>query len=204
MAPDLIDDRDDSQDGSPESLLQFLSEHRESSRHEERNHPLAKRRNIAVLLGIAVAALAAIGVVIWGNFPHSGSASQAPAARTGRSRHRSHTHSASTSVGPGSTLQDAEAPPPKPIRVILTAARADSWVQIRKGSFTGRVLYDGVVLEGQSVRLVGRRFWARFGALGNFDLTIDGRPVHPAFNGTVDTVITASAIRQVPAQSRTG
>jgi len=33
--------------------------------------------------------------------------------------------------------------------------------------------------------------------LGNFDLTVDGRPVHPSFSGTVDTVITAATIRQV-------
>jgi hypothetical protein len=61
------------------------------------------------------------------------------------------------------------------------------------------VLFDGIVPAGQSVRVVGRHLWARFGSLGNFDVTINGRAVHPSLNGTVDTIITASAIEPAPA-----
>jgi Domain of unknown function (DUF4115) len=205
VAPDLIDDRDEPQDSSPESLLQFLSAHKQGSeRRGERNHPLGKRRSIAVLLVVVAAALLAVSFVIWGNFTHRGSASHIPTAGTVRSGHRSHSHSASAHVGLTDTHHDTEATPPKPIRMVLTAARNDSWVQIRKGSFAGPVLFDGIVSEGQSIHVVGGRFWARFGALGNFDLTINGRPVHPAFSGTVDTVITAAAIRRVPAQTQSG
>jgi hypothetical protein len=81
-------------------------------------------------------------------------------------------------------------PPPKsqPARstFAFTAARGDSWFQARSGSFGGRVLWEGKLLEGETVRLRSRRLWIRFGAASYIDLTIDGRPVRlPAF-GTYD------------------
>jgi hypothetical protein len=205
VAPDLIDDRDEAQGGSPESHLQFLSRHRESSqRRRERKHRLrGRRRTIAVLLGVAAAlGIAAVGVTIWGNFRFL---SHAPAAGTdsrqssvATSGHHSRTHS--TPSHPDSGGKPPVKAPPQSIHVRLTAARGASWVEIRAGSSTGRVLFDGVVPVGQSIRAVGRgRLWARFGSLGNFDVTVNGRAVHPAFNGTVDTVITAAAIRRAPA-----
>jgi len=69
---------------------------------------------------------------------------------------------------------------------VFTAARGDSWFQVRSGSFGGRVLYEGKLMRGETVRLRSRRLWIRFGAASHLDLTIDGRPVQlPAF-GTFD------------------
>jgi Domain of unknown function (DUF4115) len=154
-----------------------------------------------VLMGIVAVglALAAVGFVVWGNSTRPRSVSHGPPAGTAR-KSRSH-----PTPPPGAgTTQDEKASPPKAIHVILTAARSDSWVEIRRGSSTGRVLFAGVVSEGKSIRVVGRRFWARFGAIGNFDLTVNGRPVHPTFNGTVDALITAAAIRQAQTETRSG
>jgi hypothetical protein len=69
---------------------------------------------------------------------------------------------------------------------VFTAARGDSWFQARAGSFGGRVLYEGNLSEGETVRLRSRRLWIRFGGASDIDLRIDGRPVRlPAF-GTYD------------------
>lgn len=156
-----------------------------------------------VLLGVvAVAlALAAVGYEVWGKSTQPQSVSHGPPAGTSSRKSRSHLTPPPARTD---TTQDRNASPPKAIYVTLTAARSDSWVEVRKGSSTGRVLFAGVVSEGKSIHVVGRRLWARFGALGNFDLTIDGRRVHPTFNGTVDTFITATAIRQAPAPSQSG
>jgi len=196
-----MDDRGDAQNSGQDFLLQFLSEHRESSRRPgERDHRVGRHRTkiVVLLLGVVAAALVAVGVVLWRDSTHHRSVSQAPAVTTdpGKSRSATPTH---VERGGTSTSQDTKASPspPRSIHVTLTAARSDSWVQIRRNNSTGRVLYDGVVSEGRSIRFVGPRFWARFGALGNFDLTVDGRPVHPSFSGTVDTVITAATIRPV-------
>ncbi|HEY7421826.1 MAG TPA: DUF4115 domain-containing protein [Gaiellaceae bacterium] len=161
---------------------------------------------------MAVAAVALLGasVLIWGNFTHLGpsghpaaTGTESPPSRTGTSKQRHHAHTTPAQAGRGDKPKNKKPtpPPPKAIHVILTAARSDSWVEVRLGSSTGRVLFDGVVPEGQSVRVAGRRLWARFGSLGNFDVTVNGRAVHPTLNGTVDTVITASAIEPAPAQT---
>ena len=213
VAPDLTDDPDDAQGSSPESLLQFLSDHKQRSRiRGEHNQRLDKRRRTAaVFLGVLAAfALVAVNVLIWGNFTHLWLVSQAPAGSTGSRESQvttsgHHNQAPSTPSHPGrGSKSPANAQPPKSIRFGLTAARDDSWVEIRADSSTGRVLFDGIVPKGQSIHLVGRRLWARFGSLGNFDLTINGRPVHPALNGTVDTVITASAVRPAPVQTKSG
>ena len=192
-----MDDRDNAQDSSQESLLQFLSEHREESsqRRGERSHRLDGRRRkaaVLLLLGVIAAALVTVGFVFWGNFTHHQAVSHAPAAATDPPKNLPSTP---PPVGRGGASQDTKAP--RSVHVILTAARSDSWVQIRRNNSTGRVLFDAVVSEGRSIRFVGRRFWARFGALGNFDVTVDGRPVHPLFSGTVDALITAAGIRSV-------
>jgi hypothetical protein len=85
----------------------------------------------------------------------------------------------------------AEAPAKKPRRAtfVFTAERGDSWFQARSGSFAGRILYEGKLLRGETVRLRSRRLWTRFGASAHLDLTIDGRRVRlPAF-GTYDALI---------------
>ena len=205
MAHDF-DERDDVEgDKAEPSLLQFLADHRQGAqRRRERTRRLGQRPGmIAVLLGIAVVlAVVAGSVLIWGGLTRHWFASHTPTARTTRVNRRArsgehgHAHSARSHVSRGGTHEDKKASRPKLIRVRLIAVRNDSWVQIRAGGRTGRVLFDGIVHEGQSIRAVGRdRLWARFGSLGNFDLTINGRIIRPAFNGTVDTFITASAIR---------
>ena len=76
----------------------------------------------------------------------------------------------------------------------FTAARGDSWFQVRSGSFGSRVLYEGKLMRGETVRVRSRRLWIRFGAASHLDLTIDGRPVRlPAF-GTYDAFATRRSI----------
>ena len=81
------------------------------------------------------------------------------------------------------------APPAKatpPPTFAFTAARGDSWLQIRSGSSRGRTLYEGLLPLGETVRLRSKRLWIRFGAASNVDLAIDGRRTRlPAF-GTFD------------------
>ena len=76
----------------------------------------------------------------------------------------------------------------------FTAARGDSWFQIRSGSFDGRVLYEGKLLHGETARVRSERLWIRFGSASHLDLTIDGRRVRlPAF-GTYDAFATGRRV----------
>lgn len=77
-----------------------------------------------------------------------------------------------------------------PVTFVVRAARGDSWMEVRTGSSTGRVLYSGILRQGASDRETGRALWVRFGSVGNLDLTLNGRPVHTTSSGTVDAVVT--------------
>jgi hypothetical protein len=87
---------------------------------------------------------------------------------------------------PARVVPPLPAKPPPRSTFAFTAARGDSWFQARMRSFSGRVLYDGTLSRGETVRIRARRLWIRFGAAAHLDLTINGRPVRlPAF-GTFD------------------
>lgn len=79
---------------------------------------------------------------------------------------------------------------------VLTAARGDSWLHVRAGSAAGRLVWEGNLLRGQTVRLRSPRLWIRFGAAAHLDLLIDGRRARlPAF-GTFDAFVGPRGVRQ--------
>jgi hypothetical protein len=61
--------------------------------------------------------------------------------------------------------------------VIVGLRGNGSWVEARRGSPTGKLLYSGVVVPGHRLHLRGRTVWARFGAASNLSITVDGHPV---------------------------
>jgi hypothetical protein len=84
------------------------------------------------------------------------------------------------------TSQPPPKPPPARSTFVFTAARGDSWFQVRAGSFGGRVLWEGKLLQGETVRLRSRKLWIRFGGASDLDLFINGKRARlPAF-GTYD------------------
>jgi Domain of unknown function (DUF4115) len=85
--------------------------------------------------------------------------------------------------------------PVAPAHVVIAAAPGSrgSWIEVRLGSATGRRVFSGVVKDGDSRRYTARRLWVRFGAAGNVDVVVNGKPVR--FTGTLETVITARGAR---------
>ena len=64
------------------------------------------------------------------------------------------------------------------------AAHSTTWLEIRRGSKTGPVLYSGNLAPGRTLHFRGSRLWGRFGAAGNLTITQDGRLV--PLQGTYD------------------
>jgi hypothetical protein len=101
---------------------------------------------------------------------------KAPAAKPG-AVHRSH-------------RVVATATPAAPRHVTATtfrlgiAAHSTTWLEIRRGSKTGPVLYSGNLSPGRTLHFRGSRLWGRFGAAGNLTITQDGRLV--PLQGTYD------------------
>jgi cytoskeletal protein RodZ len=75
---------------------------------------------------------------------------------------------------------------PAPTRLVVAAARGDSWVEARSGSADGPLLYRGNLEHGRLIRVTARRVWLRLGAATNLDLTLNGRKTGTSLFGTVD------------------
>ena len=66
--------------------------------------------------------------------------------------------------------------------------------RLHEGQLTGDVVYAGIVSRGASVTVKGGQLWIRFGAVGNLDLVLNGKPVRPTHTGTVDAVVTPNGL----------
>ncbi len=78
--------------------------------------------------------------------------------------------------------------------LVLTAARGECWLSVRAGSGEGRGLYEGLLVEGRSLRFAGKRLWVRMGAPWNLEAKLNGKAATlPADTGNV--VVTRAGIR---------
>ena len=59
----------------------------------------------------------------------------------------------------------------------ITAARADSWFEVRSVSSTGPILYTGILPRGETRSFKLSPLWVRFGAASSIDARIAGRLV---------------------------
>jgi hypothetical protein len=76
------------------------------------------------------------------------------------------------------------------VRVAISVKGRTSWLEMRRGSATGTVLFTGELAAGRTLHLAGKRLWARFGAAGNLTITANGRPVRLV--GTYEHVFVAA------------
>jgi hypothetical protein len=110
---------------------------------------------------------------------------------------------AETTLVPGDEPVTAAASPPaapEPARastalLALTAARGDCWLSVRADASDGKVLYEGTLVSGRTIRLQGKQLWVRMGAAANLDLTLNGEKVAELPAGTVDVVATPTGVR---------
>jgi cytoskeleton protein RodZ len=79
-------------------------------------------------------------------------------------------------------------------RLVLVATRGDCWLSVRAGSRDGRVLYEGMVSEGDQFRIAGPRLWVRIGAPWNLDATLNGRRIADLPADTADVLVTPAGI----------
>ncbi|HEX7083272.1 MAG TPA: DUF4115 domain-containing protein [Gaiellaceae bacterium] len=175
----------------PEALLGLLVDLRKHRR------PRGVRRSVLVTALLALAVLVAVNVVVWTGAVHvpglGGHSHHAPRAAA---HPAPHPVPATTVAGAAPTTTTANPAPvvPAAFSFRLTAARGACWVSIRSRDAGGPVLYEGVLRQGQTARVRGTRLWARFGAIGNLDLFVNGKAVRAAHSGTLDAVVTAAGL----------
>jgi cytoskeleton protein RodZ len=82
-------------------------------------------------------------------------------------------------------------------RLVLTAARGDCWVQVRAGSVSGRLLFEGTLEQGQAKRFTRKRLWLEVGAPSNLNVQLNGRRVQSFPQGPAIVLVTAKGVRTV-------
>jgi cytoskeleton protein RodZ len=105
-----------------------------------------------------------------------------------------------TTTEPPETTTQAEQPPaaPRRARLVLTATRGDSWMSVRVGSASGRLLYQGTLERGQTQRFVKwKRVWLELGAPGNLRARLNGQLVRNFPSVSAVVVVTPKGVRTV-------
>ena len=91
---------------------------------------------------------------------------------------------------------------PRPVKaspkIRLVASRGDSWLQVRVGSPTGRLLFGRLLVRGETVSFGLRPLWVRFGAASNIELRIAGRTAPLPLFGTFDAYVSRNGARPDP------
>jgi hypothetical protein len=111
------------------------------------------------------------------------------------------TDSTTTSASSGETTTTQEAAPataPAPrARLVLTAVRGGSYLQVRNGSAGGKLLWEGTLEQGQTQRFVKyRRLWIDLGDPQNLNAKLNGLRVDlPAQPAVV--LVNANRIRTI-------
>ncbi len=91
---------------------------------------------------------------------------------------------------------------PRPVtvspKIRVVATRGDSWLQVRVGSPTGRLLFGRPLVRGETVSFGLGPLWMRFGAASNVDLRIAGRRARLPLFGTFDAYVGQKGARPDP------
>ena len=75
-------------------------------------------------------------------------------------------------------------------RLVIMAARGESWLSVRAGSRDGAVLYEGMLAEGTSLRFARKRLWVRMGAPWNLRAELNGKIVRHLPPNTGNLLVT--------------
>jgi hypothetical protein len=150
---------------------------------DPRHDPGWRHRRWPVALAVGAALLAAAvasSVVLLGQGSDGKPGVESGGARTGALRAPT-----TATRGVEGTVHSA---PAKQLLVDLRIAAhgTGSWLEVRRGSATGAVLYSATLTDGKTLHFRAPRLWTRFGAASNVTITADGRPVE--LHGTYDKV----------------
>jgi cytoskeleton protein RodZ len=150
--------------------------------------PILGRRQWVALGGALVLLAAVVAFAVYSIVGGGGTGTAAGAALGGSAGTRLAAPPAST--GPAE-------PAPPPARVVFRAGPGNTWLEVRKGSARGKVLYARVLAAGTHVRLTGRRLWVDAGAPWNLAVKVNGRARSLPAKAKGHLLVTRSGVRAV-------
>jgi cytoskeleton protein RodZ len=123
---------------------------------------------VAVLCLIALAAIYVVGLL-------NGDKSEEPTTKPGALGITSPAPKASTTPKPTSTAKAIPAWQKNLVK--LEAKGGDCWMEVRRDSSTGVVLFSGTVKDGDLQKFKGKALWISLGAPANARLDVQGKKV---------------------------
>jgi hypothetical protein len=120
---------------------------------------------VALAAIVAVTVLVVVGLAGLGSDP--GSDAPPPATTT--------TPPTTTAAAPGTATDGAATAEEPRTRLVLTAARGSSFVQVRSGGVNGKLLWEGTLEQGQTQRFADRRrLWLDLDDPQNLNAKLNG------------------------------
>jgi cytoskeletal protein RodZ len=147
--------------------------HRDEALVPDSLAPTTARRGVLRLLGVVAIVFGAVaGLAAWqlGGTTHT--AAKAPAMGAADAA------AAVPRAEPAASPTPAPVVRPHPVFAVLNAARGRSWISVRVGDATGKVLYQGILEQGKTLRFgVKQKLWVRMGRPSLLDVRLAGRIV---------------------------
>ncbi len=153
---------------------------RSSARPPRRSRGLESGVVLATLAGIAL--VAALVIVAW---------------KSGDGNQRVDSIAPAVSVT-GSTPVRTTPRKPTAARLVLTARRGNTLLEVHAGSPAGRLLFQGTLLQGKSVSLESKRLWLAIGSPDHLYAQLNGRHVTLGRDGR-PVLVTAAGVQTVAA-----
>ena len=151
--------------------------------------PILGRGQRIGLSAAAVVVVALLALAVYAVLAGGGSGGATAGAAVGRS--------AGTDLAAATAPETPATKGTSPIRAVFRAGPGSSWLEVRKGSAKGKVLYARVLAAGHHIRVAARRLWVDAGAPWNLSVKVNGRPravpAHPAGH----LLVTRSGVRAV-------
>lgn len=151
--------------------------------------PILGRGQRLAVGGAVVVVVALLAFAVYSVLGGGGSGGATAGAAVGQN--------AGTDLASATTSPTPATQGPKPVRFVFRAGAGSTWLEVRKGTAKGKVLYARVLAAGTQVKVTGQRLWVDAGAPWNLSLKVDGHPravpAHP--NGHL--VVTRSGVHAV-------
>lgn len=78
----------------------------------------------------------------------------------------------------------------EPVDLVLTGTAGGTWVIVRRGSASGKTIFDGVIAGGESRSFEGRALWVRAGRPGSLQAKLDGKKMRALPSGAAGVLFT--------------
>lgn len=99
----------------------------------------------------------------------------------------------------GATSEERSSKPKaarRTVRLVLTAGRGSSWLEVHAAERTGKRLYRDTLARGRSLRFAGESLWLRIGRPPSLKATLNGKAVTlPPRTATIE--VTVKGIRVI-------